>query len=172
MRIFLPFIALVAFLCTGGIPAHPVVAGAAVKDAPALAGEWTYRSYRNTPDLVNGDAAKALALIFGEGVFSFETPSEHSLKGALDLGGGYVLDLDGKVERDAQNSTLTIKVIGLGRAGTPTDGWEYDYHGGLAYEWPNGINQVPALVGSVIRAKPHDGAPAGVVASFIAVKRS
>ena len=36
---------------------------------------------------------------------------------------------------------------------------------------PNGVNQVLALVGTVIRAKPHGGAPAGYVASFIAVKR-
>jgi hypothetical protein len=81
-----------------------------------------------------------------------------------------VLDLDGKVQCDTQTSSVTIKVVGLGRAGTPTDGWEYDYHAGLAYEWPNGINQTAAFVGSVIRAKPHDGQPAGYVASFIAVK--
>ena len=76
---------------------------------------------------MNGDASKALALIFGEGVFTFETPSEQTLKGTLDMGSGCVLDLDGKVERDTQTSSVTIKVIGLGRAGTPTDGWEYDY---------------------------------------------
>jgi hypothetical protein len=35
----------------------------------------------------------------------------------------------------------------------------------------NGINQIPALVGNVIRAKPHNGAPAGYVATFIAVKQ-
>ena len=45
----------------------------------------------------------------------------------------------------------------------------------LLHGWPEAkelwANQVPALVGSVIRAKPHDGAPAGFVASFIAVKQ-
>jgi hypothetical protein len=46
----------------------------------------------------------------------------------------------------------------------------YDYDGVLAYHWPDGVNQTPAIVGSVIRVKPHDGAPAGYVASFIAVK--
>jgi hypothetical protein len=30
---------------------------------------------------------------------------------------------------------------------------------------------VPAIVGNVFRAKPHNGNPAGVVASFIAVKQ-
>jgi hypothetical protein len=27
----------------------------------------------------------------------------------------------------------------------------------LAYRWPNGVDQVTVLVGTVIRAKPHDG---------------
>lgn len=170
MQGFLRLLIPIAFLCMGGVVDQGVVA--AGKDASALAGQWTYRSYRDTPDLVNGDASKALALIFGEGVFTFDTPSEQTLKGTLDMGGRYVLDLDGKIQRDTQNSSVTIKVIGLGRAGTPTDGWEYDYHAALAYEWPDGVNQVAAFVGSVIRAKPHNGAAAGYVASFIAVKHS
>jgi len=33
------------------------------------------------------------------------------------------------------------------------------------------VDQVPALVGTVIRAKPHNGEAAGYVASFIAVKQ-
>jgi hypothetical protein len=64
-----------------------------------------------------------------------------------------------------------VAIVGTGRPGTGTDGWEYDYHGQLAYSWPNGANQVPAIIGTVIRATPHDGAPAGYVASFIAVKQ-
>ena len=43
-------------------------------------------------------------------------------------------------------------------------------HGGLGHGG-NWGHQVPALVGSVIRAKPHGSAPAGYVASFIAVKQ-
>jgi hypothetical protein len=50
-------------------------------------------------------------------------------------------------------------------------GWEYDYHAQLAYQWPTGVNQVPALVGTVMRAKAHDGGAAGYVASFIAVRQ-
>jgi hypothetical protein len=64
-----------------------------------------------------------------------------------------------------------LHMAGMGRAGTPTAGWEYDYHGWLAYQWPNGKDQVPAIVGSVVRAKPHGNAPAGYVASFVAVRR-
>jgi hypothetical protein len=64
-----------------------------------------------------------------------------------------------------------VEIVGAGRNGTGTAGWEYDYRGQLAYQWPNGVNQVPALVGTVIRAKPHGASPAGYVASFIAVKQ-
>ena len=64
-----------------------------------------------------------------------------------------------------------VKIVGTGRWNTNTANWEYDYEARLAYRWPNGVKQVPALVGSVIRAKPHGDSPAGVVASFIAVKQ-
>jgi opacity protein-like surface antigen len=138
----------------------------------AFAGKWTYRSYHNTAwRLVGEDASKAVAMIFGEGVFTFETPSTTSIVGRLDMGSGYVLDLQGTIRLPAANAPLTIKFVGMGRRGTRTEGWQYDYHGFLAYHWPNGVNQVPALVGSVIRAKPHGSAKAGYVASFIAVRQ-
>jgi hypothetical protein len=66
---------------------------------------------------------------------------------------------------------ITIEVFGTGRSGTKTDNWEYDYRAATTPKWPNGVNQVPTLVGTVIRAKPHDGGAAGVVASFIAIKQ-
>jgi hypothetical protein len=136
-----------------------------------LAGKWTYRSYLDSPALVGGDAKKALALIFGEGVYTLATPSHDVVAGTLDMGGGFVLDLKGTVRAAANETPLTVAIYGTGRLNTPTAGWEYDYRAYLAYEWPNGVKQVPALVGSVIRAKPHGGQPAGVVASFIAVKQ-
>jgi hypothetical protein len=137
---------------------------------PSLAGKWTYRSYLNTPQLVDGDANKALGLIFGEGTFTFEMPTKTTVKGTLDMGGGFVLDLDGEVA-PGPCAQLSFRIDGHGRAGTPTAGWEYDYSGVIACRWPNGVNQVPSLVGTVIRAKPHDGAPAGFVATFIAVRQ-
>jgi hypothetical protein len=137
---------------------------------PSLAGKWTYRSFINTPQPVDGDANKALNLIFGEGVYTFEMPTRSTVKGTLDLGGGFVLDLAGEVQPGPCDQ-LSFRINGYGRAGTPTAGWEYDYSGVIACHWPNGVNQVPALVGTVIRAKPHDGGPAGVVASFIAVRQ-
>ncbi|WP_236840789.1 hypothetical protein [Bradyrhizobium sp. CCGE-LA001] len=143
--------------------------------ASSLAGKWTYRSFHNNPTPVADDpntaAEKALALIFAEAVFTFEIPTSTTLKGAIDWPGGG-LDLQGTVKQDPVTGAPMVEIVGLGRPGTGTANWEYDYRGQLNYRWPAGVNQVPALVGSVIRAKPHDGAPAGYVASFIAVKRS
>jgi hypothetical protein len=147
---------------------------ARAQSSSVLAGKWTYRSFHNDPAPVADDpdtaAQKALALIFAEAVFTFEIPTETTLKGALDWPGGG-LDLQGTISPDTAGAGPLVAIVGTGRPGTGTAGWEYDYRGQLAYQWRNGVRQVPALVGSVIRAKPHGGAPAGYVASFIAVKR-
>ena len=145
-----------------------------MQSSSALAGKWTYRSFHNDPAPVAEDpdtaAQKALALIFAEAVFSFEIPTSTTLQGTIDWPGGG-LDLRGTIRPDGAGALPTVEIVGTGRPGTGSAGWEYDYRGQLAYQWPNGVDQVPALVGSVIRAKPHNGAPAGYVASFIAVKR-
>jgi hypothetical protein len=109
------------------------------------------------------NAVKALSLIFGEGVMSFDPPSGNAISGTFDMGGGYVLDLKGTMQT-LSSGDISLEIFGTGRAGTPTANWETP-------KWPNGVNQVPAFVGTVIRAKPHDGGPAGVVASFIAIKQ-
>jgi hypothetical protein len=134
-----------------------------------IAGLWTYRSYLNSSKLVDGDAQTALSLIFGEGVFTLATPTSSSVAGTLDMGGGYVLDLHGSVSVHGGETHLAI--AGVGRANTPTAGWEYDYNCITGFVWPNGVDQVPSILGTVIRAKPHNGSPAGVVASFIAVRQ-
>ena len=136
----------------------------------ALAGKWTYRSFLNDPALTDGDPQKLADLLFAEAVFTFELPSSSTLKGTIEWTGGG-LDLQGTVKPDPAGDGASVEIVGTGRAGTGTAGWEYDYNARLAHTWPNGIDQVPALVGSVIRAKPHNGSPAGVVASFIAVKQ-
>src|SRR5215471_17614229 len=58
---------------------------------------------------------------------------------------------------DGKAGNYIVIAVGHGRPGTVTAGWEYDYRAELAYHWQNGVNQIPALVGSVIRAKAHDG---------------
>jgi hypothetical protein len=150
----------------------PAVAAASPspKEPVVIAGKWMYRSYRNNPAPIGGDPQKAADNIFGEGVFTFATPTPTTLTGTFDMGGGLVLDLKGRIVTGA-DGVQTFEIAGLGRPGTATAGWEYDYHGSPAYMWPAGINQVPSLVGVVLRAKPHDGGKAGVTGSFIAVRQ-
>jgi hypothetical protein len=135
-----------------------------------LAGKWTYRSFRNDPTPVDGDPQKALGLFFAEAEFRFDLVSHTAFKGVIDWGSGG-LDLAGTIKPGSADTPVAFAITGLGRKGTETDGWEYDYNGCIAYQWPAGVKQVPALVGSLIRAKPHGGAPAGYTASFIAVKK-
>jgi hypothetical protein len=133
-----------------------------------IAGLWTYRSYLNDSTLVGDDHDKAWRMIFGEGVFTFRTPSPWVVGGTLDMGGGYVLDIAGRIT-EAGAGPAIIALEGYGRDGTPTAGWQYNYHCWPGYMWPEGVKQVPSLVGTTVRVKPHNGKPAGVTASFIAV---
>jgi len=54
-------------------------------DSSSRNDNWAYRSYHNTPD--QG--------IFGEGTFTFVFSDYDKFAGTLDMGGGYVLDLQG-----------------------------------------------------------------------------
>ncbi|MER9107500.1 hypothetical protein NKH95_26695 [Mesorhizobium sp. M0848] len=136
----------------------------------AIVGTWTYRSFHNNPDPVNGDPQKALDLFFAEAEFRFDAISETEFKGVIDWGSGG-LDLTGIIKPGGADTPVAFAIVGIGRSRSQTDGWEYDYNGCLAYKWPSGTKQVPSLVGSLIRAKPHNGAPAGYTASFIAVRK-
>jgi hypothetical protein len=138
-----------------------------------LNGKWVYRRYLNRPDIMVGSgsdaAATALSLLFGEGIMTLRFTPPNKVTGTFDMGGGYVLDLSGTVV--VAGGHTSISMVGPGRAGTPTAGWEYDYNGVLTKRWPKGVDQIPVIVGSVFRAKPHGSSPAGMVASFIAVKK-
>jgi hypothetical protein len=141
-----------------------------VEEDRMLTGKWTYRSYRNTPALVGNDPQAALALIFGEGVFDFEAGEGDRFGGALGMGGGYALTLQGQV---LPGDPPGFSIIGLGVDGTPTAGWRYDYHGVTGYEWPEGVDQVRSLLGTVVRVNAHGpSSPAGYTASFIAVRHN
>lgn len=128
----------------------------------SLAGTWLYRSYLNDSNQT----------VFGGGLMTFQLPTPATLTGTLVMSPTLTLDLEGTVTAASGATPLTVEIRGFGRAGTDTDGWEYDYHASLAFHWPAGINQVDSLVGSVLRAKPHGGGAAGVTASFIAVRQS
>src|SRR5262249_41060624 len=82
------------------------------------------------------------------------------LRGRLDFGPDFQLALKGWV---TYGNPPTLRFQGVGDKNGSKD-WVYDYQAYYVLEWPDGIDQRPAIVGSVIRTKPHsDGrAPAGV----------
>ncbi|HTI90424.1 MAG TPA: hypothetical protein VL727_07535 [Puia sp.] len=128
-------------------------------------GLWTYRSLINNPDL----AADFNSLEFGRGNLLIEVTQPGDLSGKI-FGPGWELTLNGSAQFGTP-ATLWFQGSGV------VDGslWIYDYICYVVPHIPNGINQVPALVGSVTRAIPHPNGqggtnPAGVVASFYAVQ--
>jgi hypothetical protein len=143
------------------------------REAVALSGFWTYRSFN--PAYATGDQTpqQGLELILADGfVFNFQTPTSTTLEGTFGSpDGGFPLDLKGTVQPGVGGAPVSFEIVGTGRTGTETDGWEYRYQGHLTRNWPTGADQRPTLVGSVIRAKAHDDRRAGDVYSFIAVKR-
>ena len=136
----------------------------------SFVGNWTYRSFVNDPEEVGNDPQKALALIFGEGLMTIEEADFGDFKGTLSFGEQYILDLKGWI---GYGAPFIARFQGVGRAGTQAAGWVYDYLCYLVPNWPNGVDQRAAFVGSVIRTVPHSNgqAKAGYVASVVAVKR-
>ncbi len=129
-------------------------------------GQWIYRSLLNDPDL-NKDFNN---LEFGRGTIKICEDAPQLLAGVIG-GPGWSLKLQGSRE---YGTPMRVRFQGVGTVNG--ERWIYDYEGYLVSHWPNGIQQRPAIVGSVIRTIPHSGgspdtvAPAGVVTSFYAVK--
>ena len=103
---------------------------------------------------------------------SFEKSAFGAASGKLSFGADY-LKLTGAA---SYGNPFALRFEGVGAtSGTIENGkpWIYDDQGYLIPSWPNGVDQRPAIVGSVIRMVTHsDGqAKAGFVASFIAVRR-
>ncbi|MBL8231215.1 MAG: hypothetical protein JNL98_22165 [Bryobacterales bacterium] len=136
--------------------------------ANPMVGTWTYRSLLNDPD-VNQDFSK---LEFGRGTLVIEETAPATLGGTIG-GPGWSLALHGSF---GFGSPMQVRFQGKGLVNGEL--WIYDYIGWLVPVWPNSDNtlQRAAIVGSVVRTIPHgsgDGgtSPAGVVASFYAVKQ-
>lgn len=129
-------------------------------------GRWAYRSLLNDPDL----SKDFNNLEFGRGTIEIYEDALQVLSGVIG-GPGWSLQLKGSRE---YGTPMRVRFQGVGVVGG--EQWIYDYEGYLVSHWPNGVQQRPAIVGSVIRTIPHSGgapntvAPAGVVASFYAVK--
>jgi hypothetical protein len=130
-------------------------------------GKWTYRSLLNDPN-VDTDFDK---LEFGRGTIVIESSSMELLTGSIG-GPGWSLALHGS---RAYGSPMQVRFQGRGIVSGSE--WVYDYIGWLIPIWPNSDSskQRGAIVGSVTRTIPHPSnggtAPAGVVASFYAVRQ-
>lgn len=141
-------------------------------------GSWTYRSFNNDPTQFLGTATgDALCqdlenLVFGNGTIVIDDGPMDQLTGTIG-GSGWSLALTGS---RSYGDPMTIRFQGKGVVGP--EEWIYAYVGYLVPQWPNGVQQVPAIVGSIVRVIPHqDGTghgavhPAGVVASWYAVRQ-
>ena len=131
-----------------------------------LLGTWTYRSFLSNSDLT----ADFNSLEFGRGNIRIDQAPIQTLK-VLIYGDAWQLTLKGSI---TYGDPFTLRFQGKGVVGGSE--WIYDYIGYLVREWPNGVDQRPAIVGSIVRTIPHpDGqggtAPAGFVAQWIAVKQ-
>ena len=91
----------------------------------------------------------------------------------LNVGGGWPGELDKSTFGHPGKYTYCVAENEAGSPWAPYhDGWEYDYVGYMVWAWPNGVGQIPAIVGTVVRAKPHGQLEAGFVASFVATKEA
>jgi hypothetical protein len=130
----------------------------------ALTGSWTYRSFVNNPTA--GVAFNSLR--FAEAELVIDPFEPGSFTGRLVLGPGAEMALTGA---SSFGNPFTVRFQGRG-ASPGIEDFVYDYIGYLVPVWPNGVDQVPAIVGSVVRTEPHSGgAEPGQFASWIAVKR-
>jgi hypothetical protein len=130
-------------------------------------GSWTYRSLLNDPDI----NTQFNDLEFGRGILVINEAAEQVLTGTIG-GQGWSLNLHGS---RAYGSPMQVRFQGKGLVSG--EEWIYDYIGWLVPVWPNSNDtlQRAAIVGSIVRTIPHSSgnggvAPAGVVASFYAVR--
>lgn len=128
-------------------------------------GTWTYRSFINDADI----STAFNDLEFGRGELVIDPFMPGSFSGRLIFGDTYQFKLYGA---SAFGNPYVVRFQGTGDA-VDSQGQIYDYTGYLIPIWPSGVDQRTAIIGTVVRTVPHDGgsAPAGVVASWIAMKR-
>jgi hypothetical protein len=135
-----------------------------------LSGTYTYRSFINEPQVV-GDFS---TLQFAEAELTLFAALDGSVTGILswptaaDDSARAVMDIDGQI---VTREPLLVRFEGIGRKGSAIETFDYRYELTLARHWPETTKPRTCLVGSVIRAKDHGTAKAGVTASVVAVRR-
>ncbi len=130
----------------------------------SLTGNWTYRSFLSDPDL----STAFNDLEFGRGTITIREAPMGVFEGTIG-GPGWSLALNGSIN---YGDPWSVRFQGKGLVGG--EEWIYDYSGCVMKPWPNGVNQVPAMTGTIVRTIPHASgsggtSPAGVVANWIAV---
>jgi hypothetical protein len=135
----------------------------------ALTGRWTYRSFVNDPTFPIEDCETLQGLFFGQAELVIDAFAPGDFRGRLIFEPGAEMALIGA---SSFGNPFTIRFQGRGDT-PPTAEFVYDYVGYLVPVWPHGVDQRPALVGSIVRTEPHSGGAAepGFVASWIAVKQ-
>ncbi len=131
--------------------------------ASSFEGTWSYRSLINDPDL----STEFNDLRFGMGTLVLQESEPGLITGTLG-GPGWSLELSGTTTPG--NPT---KVRFQGRGVINGETWVYDYLGFVVPDWPNGVDQVDTIVGTIVRTEPHSGgqAEAGFVASWYAARQ-
>ena len=138
-----------------------------------FAGVWSYRTLQDNPQAVD-DLAR---LLVAQGEMVLEPlVVDGTLTGQIVFRSSPPLSTDARLAVSGRCAGNDVQLRGTGVAGTAAEGWIYDFEGRIAQSWPGGVGQRPVLVGSVVRTAAHaaeDGniAPAGVVFTFVAVKR-
>ncbi len=136
-------------------------------DGSFFNGSWTYRSLLNDPDWKQSFDR----LQFASAIMDLRTFGKDSISGILYWADNPKQGLNIRGKYYYQDTTTCYSLVGTGSAALGTAGWQYDYKGYIVPKWTNGIKQADVLVGTTIRAKPHNGAPAGVVATTYMVRR-
>lgn len=138
-------------------------------DGKFINGSWTYRSLLN--DTAWQEDFDSLA--FAAAIMNLKIVGKDSITGTIlwntappDAG----LKISGHYYYDGNITCYSL--TGVGDSAMGTAGWQYDYQGYIVPKWSFGVNQADVLVGSVARAKPHSGEPAGLVATTYMVRRS
>src|SRR5262249_38716650 len=125
-----------------------------------LVGTWTYRSLLNDPD-VSTDFSK---LEFARAHIDIDDAPMGVFKGRI-YGTDWSLDLNGAIGYGTPWS-----VYFQGNGFTKGADWLYYFTGCVVPPWPNGVDQRPAIVGSVTRIRGGAGDPVNIVRSFYAVR--
>ncbi|HWY11676.1 MAG TPA: hypothetical protein VN026_10145, partial [Bacteroidia bacterium] len=136
-------------------------------DGTFINGDWTYRSLLNNPI----DTIPFNNLEFATAIMRLKQNGRDSIAGELNMGSSGKLVMSGKINY-CNGDIVNFEMQGDGIKGTSTQGWIYNYKCFVVQKWKQGVGQVDAFVGSVVRTVDHGQAKAGKVASFYSVKRN